>query len=121
MRTHFGVDPTSGKQALYVTGSRGQRVFIWHKPPPSWCSVFKVVNAKDIQPLPLTSWAQGRSYEQRQGLDAVAGQRCQHCGQTGLRLVVHHPNRLGRRRKRMRGLANAEPVNPCETSWRGNY
>jgi hypothetical protein len=97
---------TELEQALYVTGSGGQRVFIWNK-PPSWCSVFsKVVNAKDIQPLPLMSWAQGRSYEQRQGLDAATGQRCQRCGRTGLRLVVHHPNRLGRKRKRKRGPAN---------------
>jgi hypothetical protein len=79
MRTHYGVDPKSGKQAVYVTGSRGQRVFIWNK-PPQWCSVLsKVVTAKDIQPLPLMSWAQGRSYEQRQGLDAASGHQCQCC------------------------------------------
>ena len=106
MRTHYGVDPKSGKKALYVTGSRGRRVFIWNKPPP-WCSVLsKVVKAKDIQPLPLMSWAQGRSYEQRQGLYATKGRQCQRCGRTGLRLVVHHPHRLGRRMKRKSGPAN---------------
>jgi len=106
MRTHYGVDPKSGKKALYVTGSRGRRVFIWNKPPP-WCSVLsKVVKAKDIQPLPLMSWAQGRSYAQRQGLYATKGRQCQRCGRTGLRLVVHHPHRLGRRMKRKSGPAN---------------
>jgi RNA-directed DNA polymerase len=106
MRTHYGVDPKSGKKALYVIGSKGRRVFIWNK-PPQWCSVLsKAVTAKDIQPLPLMSWAQGRSYEQRQGLHAAKGQQCQRCGRTGLRLVVHHPNRLGRRRKRKSGPAN---------------
>jgi group II intron reverse transcriptase/maturase len=106
LRTHYGVDPTSGKKALYVTGSRGQRVFIWNKPPQRRSALSKVVTAKDIQPLPLMSWVQGRSYERRQELYAATGQHCQRCGRTGLRLVVHHPNRLGRRMKRKSGPAN---------------
>ncbi len=106
MRMHYGVDPSSGKKALYVTGSRGKRVFIWNKPPQR-CSVFsKVVKARDTQPLPLMSWAEGRSYEQRQALHAAKGQTCQHCGRTRTRLVVHHPNRLGRKAKRKSGPAN---------------
>ena len=28
MRTRYGVDPKSGKKALYIAGSRGKRVFI---------------------------------------------------------------------------------------------
>lgn len=106
MRTHYGVDPKSGKKALYVVGSGNKRVFIWNKPPKR-CSVFsKVVKARDTQPLSLMSWAKGRSYEQRQRLYAVKEQTCQHCGQTGSPLVVHHPNRLGRRLKRKTGPAN---------------
>ena len=32
MRTSYGVDPTSGKRALY-TSKGGKRVYIWNKPP----------------------------------------------------------------------------------------
>jgi Group II intron, maturase-specific domain len=106
MRTHYGVDPISGKKALYVTGSGGKRVFIWNKPPQRCSVLSKVVKAKDIQPLPLMSWAQGRSYEQRQVQHAAKGQKCQHCGRTCTKLVVHHPNRLGRKAKRKSGPAN---------------
>jgi hypothetical protein len=106
MRTHYGVDPSSGKKALYVTGSRGKRVFIWNKPPQRCSVLSKVVKAKDTQPLPLMSWAKGRSYEQRQALHAAKGHRCQDCGRTRTTLVVHHPNRLARKVKRKSGPAN---------------
>src|SRR5262249_35704865 len=102
----YGVDPISGKKALYVTGSRDKRVFIWNKPPQRSSVLSKVVNAKDIQPLSLTSWAQGRSYQQRQALNSARARMCQGCGRSHVRLVVHHPHRLGRKAKRKTGPAN---------------
>jgi DDE superfamily endonuclease/Group II intron, maturase-specific domain len=65
MRTRYGVDPASGKRALYTTGSDGERVYLWNKPPPWRSFLSGVVGAKDVQPLPITSWAKGHSYEQR--------------------------------------------------------
>ena len=61
MRPHDGVDPASGKRALSTTGREGTRVYLWHKPPLR-CSLFSgVVGSKDVQPLPITSWAGGHS------------------------------------------------------------
>ena len=106
MRTAYGVDPTSGKQALYTTGDNGKRVFMWNQPPKR-CSVFsQVVKAKDVEPLPITGWAEGRSYEQRMEVTNRSEQRCEHCGAPSETLIVHHPNRLGKRPKRKLGPAN---------------
>lgn len=106
MRTAYGVDPTSGKQALYTSGSNGKRVFIWNQPPKR-CSVFsQVVKVKDVQPLPITGWAEGRSYEQRLESIHRSQQHCEHCGAFSDRLIVHHPNRLGKRPKRKLGPAS---------------
>ncbi len=106
MRTHYGIDPASGKRALYVTDKRGKRVFFWNKPPQRQSVYSRVVSAKDIRPLPLMSWVEGRSFERRQALHTEIGQRCQACGQGSPKLIVHHPQRLGRRGKRKRGPAN---------------
>jgi len=106
MRSHYGVDPKSGKKALYITAGNGQRVFFWNKPPHRRSVFSATVQATDTQPLPLTSWAEGRSYAQRQVLSAETDQCCQSCGQASAALVVHHPNRLGHRRPRKSGPAH---------------
>jgi group II intron reverse transcriptase/maturase len=106
MRTRYGRDPKSKKLALYTTNQTGKRVFIWNK-PPKWQSVLSpTVQAKDVQPLPMTNWSEGHSYEQREEALHRAGYRCEQCGTTTTSLVVHHPNRLARVPKRKQGQAN---------------
>jgi hypothetical protein len=96
-RTHYGIDPQTGQKALYITGNNGaHRVYVWNKAPRRFSLFGPLVSARDVQPVPLTSWAGGRSYEQRQTLRAEAGGCCQHCGQPSVQLVVHHPHRLSR-------------------------
>jgi hypothetical protein len=105
MRKRYGMDPKSRKRALYTTNETGKRVFIWNK-PPRWQSLLSPkVEAKDVQPLPMTSWSDGHSYEQREVVRHRAAQWCEHCGATSTDLVVHHPNRLGKVRKRKQGQA----------------
>jgi group II intron reverse transcriptase/maturase len=106
MRTHYTRDPASGKQALYITSPKGKRVFIWNKPPGRQSVYSRVVQAKDVQPLPLDSWVEGHSYEQRQDLQTRFKQGCQHCGKSSPKLIVHHPNRLGSLARRKQGPAN---------------
>lgn len=105
MRIAYGVDPASRKRALY-TSKGGTRVYLWNQPPRhmSWFS--GKVGAHDGQPVPMTGWAQGRSYEQREAAKQRAGQRCQHCGATDQPLSVHHPHRRGKQRQRKKGPAN---------------
>ncbi len=62
MRTHYGVDPKSGKRALYTTKPDGNRLFIWNR-PPSRQSIFSGrLSAQDIRPVTRTAWARGHSY-----------------------------------------------------------
>ena len=106
MHTRYGRDPKSGKQALFTLNGTGKRVYIWNK-PPHWCSLLNpVVHAKEVQPVLITSWAGGHSYEQREEVRHRAEQRCEQCGSLSPKLVVHHPNRLGKGPKRKRGPAN---------------
>lgn len=105
MRTAYGVDPASRKRALY-TSQGGKRVYLWNKPPPRG-SLFRLgVDAKDVQPLPLTSWAAGRSYAQRVEVTRRAHHRCEGCDTVAAPLVVHHPHRLRQVRQQRRGSAN---------------
>jgi RNA-directed DNA polymerase len=106
MRTRYGVDPTSGKHAWYTTGSDGKRVYLWNKPPPRRSLLSGVVGAKDVQPLPLTSWAGGHSYEQRRQVCGRSAPSCEHCGTRSPNLIVHHPHRLATARRRKLGPAN---------------
>jgi hypothetical protein len=106
MRNHYGIDPASGKQALYTTDSQGKRVYIWNKPPSRQSVYSRMVRAKDVQPLPISSWAGGHSYEQRLDLRSRFEQGCEHCGKVSLKLIVHHPNRLGKLRRNKQGAAN---------------
>jgi group II intron reverse transcriptase/maturase len=104
MRTAYGVDPVTGKRALYTTKG-GKRVYLWNKPPPRQ-SLFQVaVAAKDIQPLPIVNWTTGHSYEQRVEAHARAEYHCEQCGLQTSALIVHHPNRLGTGRRRKLGPA----------------
>jgi hypothetical protein len=109
MRNHYGVDPSTGKRALYTTRPDGKRLFIWNQ-PPKWRSILTgQVQAYDTQPIVMTSWAGGHSYQQRQQLHARFNNHCQHCGKESDRLIaltVHHPNRLGHRSRRKLGPAN---------------
>jgi hypothetical protein len=106
MRNHYGVDPTSGKRALYTSTQAGKCLYIWNKPPRR-CSLFNnVVQAKDVQPLPMTSWASGRSYAQRMEVYNRSEQHCEHCGNISSTLIVHHPHRLGKLPKRKKGKSN---------------
>jgi group II intron reverse transcriptase/maturase len=104
MRTAYGVDPASRKRALF-TDKGGKRVYLWNKPPPRGVLLSAGVEAKDVQPLPLTSWATGHSYEQRLEVHARSQSRCEHCGTSGAKLIVHHPNRLSKVRKCKQGPA----------------
>jgi hypothetical protein len=106
MRTHYGVDPASGKRALYTTGREGKRVYLWNKPPLRSSLFSGVVGAKDVQPLPSTSWAGGHSYEQRVQVYNRSDHACEHCGQCTSQLIVHHPHRLGKLHQRKQGPAN---------------
>jgi group II intron reverse transcriptase/maturase len=106
MRTHYGVDPASGKRALNTTGSDGKRVYLWNKPPPRRSLLRGVVGAKDVQPLPLTSWAGGHSYEQRMQVRSRSAPFCEHCRTSSPNLIVHHPHRLAKVRQRKLGPAN---------------
>jgi hypothetical protein len=68
MRARYGVDRASGKRALYTTGNAGKRVYLWNKPPPRSSLLRGVVGAKDVQPLPMTSWAKGHSFQRHPSL-----------------------------------------------------
>ncbi len=105
MRTHYGVDPKTGKRALYITKPDGKSLFIWNQPPRRRSILSGQVSAQDSRPVVMTGWAGGHSYEQRLELHAQHGNTCQHCGQFSPNLVVHHPNRLAKRQDRKMGPA----------------
>ena len=106
MRTHYGVDSSTGKRALYTLQPGGKRLFIWNKPPQRRSILTAWGEVQDIRPVMMTSWAGGHSYEQRLDLQTQGDHRCQHCGQVSAKLVVHHPNRLAQCRHRKQGPAN---------------
>jgi group II intron reverse transcriptase/maturase len=118
MATHYGVDPRTKRRALYILRPNGKRQFLWNKPPQRQ-SIFKAqVAAHDTRPAATTSWASGRSYEQRLEQRAQHGQQCQHCGQTSPRLEVHHPHRLGKQVHRKRGPAPLiQSANAQQVKW----
>jgi hypothetical protein len=100
-----GRDPRPGKRALYVTLPDGQTLFLGNKPPKHRSVLNGPVLAPDTRPVMMTSWAGGRSDEQRLALRAQYGPPCQHWGRTSPSLVVPPPNRLARRPARKRGPA----------------
>ncbi len=106
MRNHYGVDPKSGKRALHTSSQAGKCTYLWNKPPRRASLFNSVVKAKDVQPLPITAWAFGRSYEQRMEVYNRSEKCCEHCGKISPTLVVHHPNRLGKLAKLKQGKSN---------------
>jgi hypothetical protein len=106
MRTHYGVDPASGKRAVYTPGQKGKRVYLWNKPLQRQSLFHTSVAAKDVQPVPLTSGATGHSDAQRVESRSRAAQPCEHCGKYAPQPIVHHPNRRGKVHKRKLGPAN---------------
>jgi group II intron reverse transcriptase/maturase len=103
MRTHYGVDPKTKKQALYVTQPDGSHLFIWNK-YPQWRSILTGnVYAHDIKPIIMTSWASGHSYQQRVNLLHQHDKHCEECGHSSPDLRVHHPNRIAKRPHRKHG------------------
>lgn len=103
MAPHYGVDPQTGRRALYVTRPDGQPLFIWNTPPRRRPILTRQIYAQDRLPVLWTAWARGHSYEQRLELLTRYGKRCQRCGQASPTLVVHHPHRLSKRPYRKRG------------------
>jgi group II intron reverse transcriptase/maturase len=106
MRNHYGVDPKTGKRALYITRPDGKRLFIWNKPPQRRSILTGQVYAHDTRPVVMTAWAGGHSYEQRLELKEQADGHCQHCGKAITESEVHHPHRLAKHRRRKQGPAN---------------
>jgi hypothetical protein len=106
MRTHSGVDPETGKRALYITRPDGKRKFLWNKPPQKRSILTGQVYAHDTQPVIMTAWAGGHSYEQRLERQVQANHHCQHCGKESPTLIVHHPSRLAKRPPHKQGPAN---------------
>jgi len=54
--------PNQWETSLAHQWQEREQVFIWNQPPKR-CSVFSQVVAKDVEPLPIMAWAEGRSYE----------------------------------------------------------
>jgi group II intron reverse transcriptase/maturase len=107
MRRHYTRDPRTNCKALFVqkpgakTGTPS-RYFVWHKRPQR-LSLFarEAATVQLVKPHLNTSWATGHSLTQRAEARAAAQEICQSCGQSGLPLFLHHPNRL-RNAKRVR-------------------
>jgi RNA-directed DNA polymerase len=106
MSKHYGVDPKTGRRALYITRVGGKRLFIWNKPPRRRSVLVGPMYAQDTRSVTMISWAGGRSHEQRLELREQFDNCCQRCGRTSPKLVVHHPNRLGKRPHHKQGPAN---------------
>jgi group II intron reverse transcriptase/maturase len=94
MRTHYGLDPKTGHHALFITPPDSKALFIWNKYPLRRSILTGTLAVQDAQPILRTAWARGHSYEQRLELLTQHNAQCQHCGQSDVPLVVHHPKRL---------------------------
>jgi len=118
MAAHYGIDPHTGKRALYITKPGGKRLFLWNKPPQQRSVLSGKVFAQDTRPAVMTSWAGGHSQEQRAAMRAQYGTRCQHCGRTCSRFEVHHPKRLAKRPTRKQGPARMiQSAQEQQTKW----
>jgi hypothetical protein len=112
MKTHYARDPKTGCLGLYIhRPDRPQtpqnRYFIWHKMPPRlWLAASPAYQVQDKQPYLDTDWAAGRSHHKKLETRARAGLRCERCGINGVTLYVHHPNRLAKRKRDKKGMAN---------------
>ena len=89
MSTHYGVDPKTGRRALYIARPDGKRLFIWNKPPERRSILTGQVYAQDTRPVTMSSRAGGRSYEQRLALKEPSDGKCQDCGEVVADPEVH--------------------------------
>jgi group II intron reverse transcriptase/maturase len=112
MHGHYGRDPTTGCQGLYIY-KPGQpptpehRYFIWHKTPKRLSIGLPSAAAVQDRPAYLDErWAAGHSQAQRKSSWAVAGGKCQQCGASGVTLFVHHPNHLNKAKRVARGYGH---------------
>jgi group II intron reverse transcriptase/maturase len=107
MRNHYGRDPKTGCQALFIhkpglTPTSETRYFVWHKTPRR-LTFATIISVKDKQLYVNTDWAKGRSMQKRLEMRAATNDTCQGCGATKVPLFVHHPNRLRRAKRGKRG------------------
>jgi hypothetical protein len=101
----YGVEPRTGKRALYVLVPGAKRLGLWNQPPTPRSILSGKICAQDTRPVMMMSWAGGQSDEQRLDQRAQYGDQCQHCGQRSPSLVVPHPHRLASRPARQQGPA----------------
>lgn len=94
MRTHYGRDPKTGRLALYTLKPDGKLLFIWNKYPAHRSILSPGGTADDCKPYINTNWAGGRSLERKAQAMVKAKGQCEGCGREGIKLVLHHPNRL---------------------------
>lgn len=112
MRDHYARDSKTGCLGLYVNIPAqppvpANRYFIWHKAPPRlWLAANSAYHVQDKQHYLNTDWAAGRSQHKKLETKAKAGLQCENCGVSGVTLYVHHPNRLAKRKRIKKGMAN---------------
>jgi len=112
MRDHYARDPKTGCLGLYLNipakpQAPANRYFVWHKAPPHlWLAASPAYHVQDKQPYLNTDWAAGRSQHKKLETKAKAGLHCENCGVSGVMLYVHHPNRLAKRKRVKKGMAN---------------
>jgi RNA-directed DNA polymerase len=107
MHKHYDRSPTTRCKALFVyrpgvPASPKTRYFIWHKTPRRLTFASATVGSvQDRQAYIDTGWAKGHSHHKRLQTRETANDTCQNCGDRGVFLFVHHPNRL-RKAKRVK-------------------
>lgn len=112
MRDHYARDSKTGCLGLYVNIPAqpqvpANRYFVWHKAPPHlWLAASPAYQVQDKQPYLNTDWAAGRSQHKKLVTKTRAGLQCENCGVSGVTLYVHHPNRLAKRKRVKKGMAN---------------
>jgi group II intron reverse transcriptase/maturase len=112
MKNHYTRDPKTGNLGLYIhlpgkSPTPENRYFIWHKMPPRlWLASNPAYYVQDKHPYLDTDWAAGRSHHKKLETRAKIGLRCERCGISGVTLYVHHPNRLAKRKRDKKGMAN---------------
>lgn len=94
MRTHYGRDPKTGRLALYTVKPDGKPMYIWNKYPQHRSILSPGGYAPDTVPYINTNWAGGRSLERKAQAAVKARGQCEGCGREGMKLIMHHPNRL---------------------------
>ncbi|MEQ8672783.1 MAG: group II intron reverse transcriptase/maturase [Aggregatilineales bacterium] len=107
MRTHYGRDPKTGRLALYTVKPDGKQMFVWNKYPTHRSILSPGGHVTNTLPYINTNWAGGRSLERKaQATVKVKGQ-CEGCGREGLKLTMHHPNRLRNASQNTKSIAQS--------------